>query len=294
MQILEIGKLGLWSWVDAHSYAQCIDLAQTAEKSGYGALWVPEAFGRDPFVMLAVLARETDQLGLATGIANIYARDPMAMVAARNAMNELSGGRFILGLGVSHMEIVTSVRQHEYGKPVATMRNYLDAMEQAMYTAPKPAREGPIVLAALREKMLALAGQRSAGAHPYFVTPEHTARAREIIGPDSFLAPEQKILRIKSAADARPIARGFVKMYLGMQNYRNNLLTLGFAEDDFANGGSDRLVDAIVAWGDDATIAQRLEAHWRNGANHVCMQPLRPDGKPGFDLEAVKAFAPNG
>lgn len=294
MKTSEIGKLGLWSWMDASSYAQCINLAQTAENLGYGALWIPEAFGRDPFVMLAVLARETDRLGLATGIANIYARDPMAMAAARNAMNELSGGRFILGLGVSHMEIVTPVRNHAYGKPVTTMRNYLDAMEKAMYTAAKPTQEGPIVLAALRENMLGLAGQRSDGAHPYFVTPEHTAKAREIIGPNSFLAPEQKILRIKSAAQARPVARSFIKMYLGMQNYRNNLLTLGFTTDDFADNGSDRLVDAIVAWGDDTTIQKRFEAHWHNGANHVCMQPLRPDGKPGFDLEAVKVFAPKG
>ena len=294
MKTSEIGKLGLWSMIDAYSIGECIELAQTTEKLGYGALWLPEAFGRDPFVMLALLAAETDQLVLATGIANIYARDPIAMVAARNAINELSGGRLILGLGVSHMEMVTPVRNHEYGKPVTTMRNYLEAMDKALYSGPKPEQEGLLVLAALRKNMLGLAGEKTDGAHPYFVTPEHTAQAREIIGPDSFLAPEQKILRITDAGEARSTARKFTELYLGMQNYRNNLLTLGFNNDDFENAGSDRLVDAIVAWGDDTTIQKRLEAHWANGADHVCMQPLRPDGRPGFDAEAVKVFAPAG
>ncbi len=294
MNTSDIGKLGLWSMIDAYSIEECINLAQDTEKLGYGALWLPEAFGRDPFVMLTIIARETDQLGLATGIANIYARDPIAMVAARNALNDLSGGRLMLGLGVSHMEMVTGMRKHEYGKPVTTMRNYLVAMGEAMYSAPPPIQEGPLILAALRKNMLALAGDKTDGAHPYFVTPEHTAQAREIIGPDSFLAPEQKILRIKDASEARPVARQFMALYLGMQNYRNNVLAMGFTADDIENGGSDRLVDAIVAWGDDTSIQKRLEAHWTNGADHVCMQPLRPDGQPGFDPEAVKAFAPSG
>lgn len=294
MKTSDIGKLGLWSMIDAYSIKECIELAQTTEQLGYGALWLPEAFGRDPFVMLAVLARETNQLGLATGIANIYARDPIAMVAARNAIDELSGGRMILGLGVSHMEMVTPIRNHEYGKPVTTMRNYLDAMANAMYSAASPDKQGPLILAALRKNMLGLASEKTDGAHPYFVTPEHTAQAREIIGPDSFLAPEQKILRIKDASEARATARKFTGLYLSMQNYRNNLLTLGFNADDFDNNGSDRLVDAIVAWGDDANIQKRLEAHWDNGADHVCMQPLRPDGRPGFDPEAIKVFAPKG
>ena len=294
MNTSQIGKLGLWSMIDAYSFKECIELAQSAEQLGYGALWIPEAFGRDPFVMLSILAGETDQLGLATGIANIYARDPIAMVAARNSLNELSGGRLILGLGVSHMEMVTPMRNHVYGKPVTTMRNYLAAMDTAMYSAPQPKQEGPLVLAALRKNMLALAGEKTDGAHPYFVTPEHTAKAREIIGPDSFLAPEQKVLRVKEAGEARAVARKFMALYLGMQNYRNNILTMGFTSDDFENGGSDRLVDAIVAWGDDASIQKRLEAHWQNGADHVCMQPLRPDGQAGFDAEAVKVFAPRG
>ena len=289
----DIGKLGLWSMIDNHSYSECIDLAQKAEQWGYSTLWLPEAFGRDPFAMLSVLARETDNLFLATGIANIYARDPIAMVAARNALDELSHGRLILGLGVSHREMVAAIRQHNYGKPVSTMRQYLEAMEQAPYGRAAPEHRGMIVLAALRKNMLGLAAEKTDGAHPYFVTPEHTAQARELLGPDKFLAPEQKVLRIKGPGEARAVARQFMALYLGMENYRNNILAMGFKAEDIESGGSDRLVDAIVAWGDDEAIAKRLEAHWHNGADHVCLQPLRPDGKAGFDLGAVEAFARN-
>ena len=292
MKAADIGKLGVWGFLDACDYKQCIELAQTVEQLGYAALWVPEGSGRDPFVTITMLAGETEKLYLATGIANVYARDPMAMASARNAIDELSGGRLILGLGVSHRELVSAIRSHDYGKPVSTMRNYLKALHAAMYLAPQPSTQGMIILAALRDKMLGLAGSEADGAHPYFVTPEHTARARAIIGADKFLAPEQKVLLIKDASEARPIARQFMAMYLGLENYRNNLLTLGFTVDDFEHGGSNRLVDAIVAWGDEQSIQKRLEAHWQNGADHVCIQALRPDGKPGYDPRVIQAFAP--
>lgn len=288
----DIARLGLWSWLDSYSYKECIEFAQQAENGGYGAIWIPEAVGRDPFVTLSVLARETDTLHLATGIANIYARDAMAMKAARHSLAELSGGRLILGIGVSHAEMVSGLREHEYGKPLTTMRNYLQRMEQSMYVGPQPEQPGYLLLAALREKMLGLAGTQADGAHPYFVTPEHTARAREILGPEKFLAPEQKVLLVSDASEARDISRKAMAVYLGLPNYRNNLLTLGFDEADFEHGGSDRLVDAIVAWGDESTIMKRIEAHWDNGADHVCIQPLRTDGENGFDPVAVKAFAP--
>lgn len=290
---ISMGKLGIWTMLDNYPYQDCIALAQNVEKKGYGTLWVPEAFGRDPFVTLTLLARATQNIKLATGIANIYARDPMAMNAARNSLDEICGGRLILGLGVSHSEIVSPVRKHEYGKPLSTMRAYLEAMEQAPYQAPASEPRSPVLLAALREKMLGLAGEQADGAHPYFVTTEHTARAREILGPGKMLAPEQKVLLVKNASEARPIARKFMTLYLGLQNYRNNLLTLGFNENDFEDGGSNRLVDAIVAWGDETTILKRIEEHWKNGADHVCIQPLRPDGEPGFDPKAIAAFAPN-
>lgn len=286
-----IGKLGIWTWLDNYDYPSCIAFAQKAEQLGYAAIWIPEAVGRDPFVTLSVLAPETGSICLATGIANIYARDAMAMHAVRQALDELSGGRLILGLGVSHAELVSGLRHHDYGKPLSTMRNYLEAMTESFYAGPQPAQQGLMVLAALREKMLGLAGEKADGAHPYFVTPEHTARAREIMGADAFLAPEQMVLLIREPSEARRVARQFMSTYLGLPNYRNNLLTLGFTEKDFEDGGSDRLVDAIVAWGDAESIQKRIEEHWQNGADHVAIQMLRADGEPGYDAHALEVFA---
>lgn len=286
------GTLGIWSWLDSVSYADAIHFAQSIEGLGYSALWVPEAVGRDPFVNLAVIAPHVDNLWLATGIANIYARDAMAMNAARRSLAELCGGRLVLGLGVSHPEMVSGMRHHDYGKPVATMRAYLKAMSEAFYVGPD-VDPGLLVLAALRPKMLATAAECSDGAHPYFVTPEHTARAREIMGADAWLAPEQKVLLVKDPSEARRIARQFMSTYLGLHNYRANLETLGFGAADFENGGSDRLVDAIVAWGDESSLQKRIEAHWAAGADHVCIQALRPDGEQGFDIDAVRVLAPN-
>jgi len=288
-----IGKVGIWGWLDGYSFSECIALAQRAEQRGYGAIWIPEAVGRDPFVMLTALAANTSTIALGTGIANIYARDAMAMAAARNALDELSDGRLILGLGVSHAEIVGGLRQHDYGKPLTTMRNYLEAMSAAFYAAPQPEKRGLLVLAALREKMIGLAGQAADGAHPYFVTPEHTARARDILGPDPLLAPEQKVLLIAEPSEARRVARQAMATYIALPNYRNNLLTLGFEESDFEDGGSDRLVDAIVAWGDETAVVKRIEEHWANGADHVAIQMLKPDGELGVDERAFELFAPN-
>lgn len=287
-----IGKLGVWANLDGVSLTEAAEFSQAVEQMGYSALWMPEAVGRDPFVVISRLSAATDSLFLATGIANIYARDAMAMQAIRNSLNELNDGRLVLGLGASHAELVENLRGHAYGKPVATMRAYLQRMEQALYVPAMPAARGPLLLAALRQNMLRLAAEQSDGAHPYFVPPEHTARAREILGPDKLLAPEQAVLRISEPSRARELARGYMAMYLALPNYRNNLLTLGFTEQDFEHGGSDRLVDAIVAWGDDHSIMRRVEAHWQAGADHVAIQCLCRDGSTGYDLEAVRAFAP--
>ncbi|WP_372779231.1 TIGR03620 family F420-dependent LLM class oxidoreductase [Litorivivens sp.] len=289
---MSLGKLGVWAWVDNAGFDGAADFAQQIESLGYSALWVPEAVGCDPFVTLALLAQRTTTLKLATGIANIYARDAMAMQSVRKTLDGLSGGRLIMGLGVSHPEMVSTFRQHDYGKPVSTMRRYLDAMEGALYAGPQPEQQGLLMLAALRKNMLGLAAEKADGAHPYFVPVEHTARAREILGPDKLLAPEQMVLLETDPAEARRIARGYMATYIGLQNYRNNLLTLGFDESDFDNGGSDRLVDAIVAWGDEEALAERVRQHWQAGADHVCIQALRKDGENGFDLETVKKLAP--
>jgi probable F420-dependent oxidoreductase len=187
---------------------------------------------------------------------------------------------------------VAGVRKHEYGKPVATMRAYLEAMDAAIYMGRKPAEPAPIVLAALRPKMLALAAEKAAGAHPYFVPPEHTARARQILGQGRLLCPEQMVLLEKDASRARAIARANTKIYTGLPNYQRNLRWLGYTDADFADGGSDRLVDAIVAWGDEKQIADRIQAHLDAGADHVCIQPFRPDGQPGPDERLLEALAP--
>jgi len=292
MQKDRIGSLGVWTWLDHLSAPEAAEFANQLEDWGYGALWVPEAVGREPFSFLGYLAARTERLVLATGIANIYARDPMTMRATRETLAEASGGRTLLGLGVSHAHLVTGVRKHDYKKPLSTMRAYLDAMDEALYMGKTPAEPGPIVLAALRPKMLALSAERTQGAHPYFVPPEHTARAREILGAEAWLCPEQMVLRETDPTKARAVARQNIQVYIGLPNYQNNLKWLGFEDADFADGGSDRLVDAIVAWGDDKLIAERIQAHHDAGADHVCIQAFRADGEPGFDAGVLETFAP--
>jgi probable F420-dependent oxidoreductase len=292
MQLEKIGRLGVWTWLDHLPATEAAEFANQLEEWGYGALWLPEAVGRDPFSIIGYLAAKTSRLVLATGIANIYARDPVSMRAIRETLNEASQGRFLLGLGVSHAPMVTGMRHHVYGKPVTTMRNYLDGMNAAPYLGPTGAEPAPVVLAALRPNMLALSRDAARGAHPYFVPPEHTARAREILGKDAWLCPEQMVLLETDAAKARAIARQNMLIYLGLPNYRNNLKWLGFDDDEFANGGSDRLVDAIVAWGDEKVIGDRIQAHLDAGANHVCIQTFRADGARGFDPRVLETFAP--
>ena len=288
---MELGRLGVWTFLDALP-PEAAEFARKIEGWGYSALWIPEAVGADPFVTHTWLAAHTDRIVLATGIANIYARDAMTMRAARDALGAVSGGRFLLGIGVSHAPMVTAIRGHEYGKPVATMRAYLEAMEKAPFVGPAPKEEAPIVLAALRPKMLGLAAKRARGAHPYFVPPEHTARAREILGPGPWLCPEQMVLLETDPSKAREVARKNSQIYLGLPNYQNNLKWLGYDDSDFENGGSDRLIDAIVAWGDEKAIAARIQAHRDAGADHVCIQALRPDGAMGPDLRILEALAP--
>lgn len=287
-----LGRLGVWTWLDGHTAAQAVEVARRVEAWGYSALWFPEAVGRDPFAIIAWLAAHTGRLVFATGIANIYARDAVAMRAAKETVGELSGGRFVLGLGVSHAPLVAGLRGHVFGKPVATMRSYLEAIERATFVGPVPAEETPILLGALRPRMLALAAERCAGVVPYNVTPEHTARAREILGREPTLAPEQMVLRETDPVKARGIARRHLAPYLELPNYCNCWKWLGFGDEDFANGGSDRLMDALVAWGNEAAIEARIRAHFDAGADHVGIQALRGDGDRGPDLRLLEALAP--
>ena len=244
---------------------------------------MPEAVGRDPFSLIGFLAARTSRIIFATGIANIYARDPMLMKAIWKTVAGLLPDRFILGLGVSHTHLVSGQRGHAYGKPVETMRQYLEAMQKALYLGPPPPVDAPIVIGALRDRMLALSATLAQGAHPYNVTPEHTKRARQVMGPAALLLPEQMVLAETDPKRAREIARAQLKIYLRLPNYQNNLKQFGFVDADFADGGSDRLVDALVCWGTPEKIASHLEAHLAAGANQVCVQAFRPDGAPGAD-----------
>jgi probable F420-dependent oxidoreductase len=275
---IDIGRVGIWTGaLDSHPAGAVRDAALELEALGFATLWIPEAVGRDPFVLAANVLGATSTLRMATGIANIYARDPMTMNAGQRSLAEAYPDRFLLGLGVSHLHLVEHVRKHSYDKPLSYMRTYLEAMAKARYFAVGPAEQPPIVLAALGPKMLELAAATTAGAHPYFVPVEHTAYAREVMGRDALLAPEQMVVLETDATSARATARAGMKVYMDLPNYKNNLLRHGFTEDDFTDGGSDRLVDAIVAWGPVERIAERVRAHHDAGADHVCVQVLRPD-----------------
>jgi probable F420-dependent oxidoreductase len=275
---MDLGPIGIWTaQFDYQPASRVREAAAELEQLGFGAIWFPESVGRESLTHAALLIGATSRIIIATGIANIYARDPVTMAAGQKTLAEAYPGRFLLGLGVSHIPMVEQLRGHSYGKPVASMRAYLDGMDRAPYRAVPPSVNPSRVLAALGPQMLRLAAERAGGAHPYFVPPEHTARAREILGADRLLAVEQAVVLETDSGKARQIARTHTARYLALPNYVNNLRRLGFGDADLADGGSDRLVDAIVAWGDMTAIINRVRAHQSAGANHVCIQVLPPD-----------------
>jgi probable F420-dependent oxidoreductase len=285
---MHMKRLGVWAFLDSLPAPRAAAFARQAEAWGYGALWIPEAVGREVFSASAWLLANTRTLIVATGIANIYARDALATVAAQKGLNEQSDGRFLLGLGVSHVPLV-ELRKHAYGKPLATMRAYLQAMAEADYRGLAPPATPQTVLAALGPKMLELSAELADGAHPYNVTPEHTLRAREILGTGKLLCVEQAAILETNAAVARATARSFLSIYLTLPNYVDNWRRLGFIDADFAGGGSDRLIDSIIAWGDEKAIRGRIEAHWQAGADHVCVQAIGQAGLPDERLLALLA-----
>jgi len=275
---VDIGRVGIWTTtLDAVPSAEAARIAAAIEALGFTTLWIPETLGRDPFVTATLLLSATSQLRLATGIANIYARDAMTMANTQRSLEEAFPGRFLLGLGVSHQQLVEGFRHHDYSKPYSRMVEYLDEMDGAAFNAVGPTGRPPTVLAALGPKMLRLAAERADGAHPYFVPVEHTAEARGVLGPAPMLAPEQMVVLDADLERARSTARDGMAPYLLAPNYVNNLKRLGFSDDDVTAGGSDRLVDAIVACGDASVIKARVDAHLDAGATHVCVQVLQPD-----------------
>ena len=288
---MQLGRIGVWGGTLGLAPRDAIDFAQRVDALGYSALWTPEAVGYDPFVHAGLLLDHTERLVLATGIANIYARDPQAMVCAARTLAAQSGGRFVLGIGVSHKPFVEDARGHTYEKPVPAMRRYLDAMERAIWVGPE-VEPVPVVIGALRERMLALSAERTRGAHPYLTTPEHTRRARAILGPDAWLCVEQKLLRETDPVKARMRARESFAINLALENYQNNFRWLGFDDADFEKGGSDRLVDALVGWGDEATLRARVDEHLAAGASHVCINAVHPSDRAAPDIELLEMFAP--
>jgi probable F420-dependent oxidoreductase len=290
---MDLSKLGVWYFLETMPASLAAETAQRIESLGYSALWIPEAAGRHPFVSASWLLANTKTLVVGTGIASIYHREPGVTLAGQKALAEQSGNRFLLGLGVSHQPFVEGVRGLTYTKPVATMRDYLQKMDAAPYASVPPAEEPPRVIAALGPKMLELARDQTNGAHPYFSSPDHTAMAREILGPEKWLCVEQKIILEKDPSKARAAARGVAQMYINLPNYRNNWLRMGLTEADFENGGSDRFVDTTFAWGDVDLINARIKAHLDAGASHVCIQPVNPNGVVGdLHWEALEALAP--
>lgn len=274
---MNLGQVGIWTFaLDLQPSAHAQEVAAELESLGYGAIWVPEALGREAFTNAALLLAATRRTIIATGIASIWGRDPMASASAQKTLCEAYDNRFLLGLGVSHAPL-TGMRGHAYEKPLSFMRRYLEAMDVSPFMAPLPSRPTRRVLAALAPKMLQLAKERAHGSHTYFVPPEHTSYARAVLGSKPILAVEQAAVIESDPQRARTVARQHMSTYLTLPNYVNNLKRLGFVDDDVSNGGSDRLVDAIVVWGDVSAIEKRVRAHHDAGATHVCVQVLDPD-----------------
>ena len=283
---------GVWLNPDTLTGRELADLARRVEELGYSTLWVGETTGRDPFAQCAYLGAVTDTLRLASGIANVYHRHPGVMWQGANTVAEQTGCRFTLGLGVSSPVLVSKVRGLEYSKPLSYMRDYLDQIESCRYTSVDPTSPPPIVLAALGPKMLELAAERTSGAHPYNVTADHTAMAREIMGPEAGLYVEQKVMLTTDAELARETSAQVLKFYNRAPGYRKAWNGMGFSDDEI-DDLAPRFLDAIVAWGDVDAIEARLAEHAEAGATHVCIHPLHPEkGQGRVGDEALVALAP--
>ena len=310
---MNLTQRGIFLFTDGMRAREVAAAAQHIENLGYGAVWFPEAVGREPILASSFILANTDKLIAATGIVNIYSRDPMACAMMQQTVAEQSRGRFLLGLGVSHTLFV-NLRGHDYGKPVATMRAYLDAIKAshksisvtknllvdgmveqtvtatANGTLVTSAGELPIVLAALGPHMTALAGSATQGSHPANSTPEHTAKARAIMGPGPWLCPMQRVCLTRDASVARRAGRQMMALYLGLPNYLNLWRDYGFTDADFAHGGSDRLIDAMLAWGDENALNARIQAHLDAGATHVAIVPVDPHNQSRPCFRAIDAM----
>ncbi len=291
MAMKQLAGRGVWYPTDGMSSATAVEFVEAIEKLGYTTLWLPETTGRDPFAHIAFLGSTVSDLKFATGIANIYHRHPGVTRQAATTLAEQTGGRFILGLGVSHKPLVEGLRQLDYTKPLAAMRAYLEGMNVSPYSSIPPKEKPICLLAALGPRMLELSAELADGAHPYWTNPEHTARAREIIGSGKLLGVEQKIIITNDREVAFQAAQEALRIYVNLPNYRNNWKRLGFTDEDI-DAPSQRFVDAFIAWGSVEQVEDRISEHFDAGADHVCIQPLTINGTySNPPLEAFEALA---
>ena len=272
---LDLGTVGIWTAaLDALPVGQAQEAVAELDEVGYGALWFGEAYGREALTAAQLYLSASSRMVVATGIASIYGRDAVNANAASRTLHAAFPDRFLLGLGVSHAPLVERMRGHSYGKPLAAMREYLDAMDGAPYVVADGSEPAPRVLAALGPKMLELARERAQGAHPYLVTPAHTATAREVLGDGPLLAVEQAVVLTRDRDAFLAAAHAHLEIYTGLPNYRASWVREGFDESDVVRGGSERLKDALVVMGDEDDVVRRVREHLDAGATHVCLQVL--------------------
>jgi probable F420-dependent oxidoreductase len=269
---MDLAGVGVWSSQLRYGDAgEAAEAAAELDELGFTALWIPDV-GGPVFDSVGQLLSSTKQVVIATGILNLWMHEPADVAASYAALTAKHGERFLLGIGVSHAPLIDSKEPGLYRKPLAATRAYLDAIDATEQPVPVCNR----VLAALGPKMLELSATRSRGAHPYLVTPDHTRYAREHLGDGPLLLPEQTVLLTSDRDEARAVGTDWLRSYLALPNYANNLLRSGFSEEDVSSV-SDRLFDAIIAWGDEDAVLARVNEHLAAGADHVCVQVLTAD-----------------
>jgi probable F420-dependent oxidoreductase len=278
MLTMKLGRLGVWYSADKHAgVTELAAFVKNVERLGYDTLWYPESRGCESFSVAGYMLSQTKSLKIGSSIASIYARDAFTSRRGMISLNQLYDDRFIFGLGVSHLPMVEGIRGHVYEKPVPAMRAYLNGIAKGEAGA----ADFPICLAALGPLMLKLAGQMTRGAVPYNTIPKHTAEAAKILGPDKWLAIEQKVTIETDPAKARTLGREELSRYLVLDNYRNAWFGMGFTEADLSNGGSDAFIDQMVLWGSADQVKAGLRAHFAAGATHVAVQPVHAPGDTG-------------
>jgi len=293
---MDLTTPGAFALTDSMTGNQIAGFVRKLEQLGYGSFWFPEAFGRDPFALAAHILSVTERLVVGTGIANVWKREPVAMIGAARTLAEMFPDRFILGIGISHAPMMAQLGI-KYAKPVAYMRDYLSRMKAAPYTAPRPKSDPPIVIAALMPKMLELAAAETSGTFPVYITPGRTAAMRASMGASKWICIQQVTILEPDPAKARRAARKLLAFYLTLPNYMSSFRSQGFGDEDFADGGSDRLIDGLIAWGDKPAIRDRVAAYYKAGATHVSLTVVPTEGTSlertiAPDMRAFEALAP--